>query len=62
MREERIHSQHHLWKYSPKDYPWMMDGMDSIRRDFLMGDLQEMGHFATRDGRSAESAWRTMAG
>jgi len=41
MREERIDSHHHLWRYSPKDYPWILDGMDSIRRDFLVGDLQQ---------------------
>jgi L-fuconolactonase len=41
MREERIDSHHHLWKYSQKDYPWMMDGMDSIRRDFLVDKLQQ---------------------
>jgi L-fuconolactonase len=41
MREERIDSHHHLWKYSPKEYPWMLDGMDSIRRDFLVSELQQ---------------------
>ena|ERR1700730_499262 len=28
----------------------------------LRGITHEMGHFATRDGRSAESAWRTTVG
>jgi L-fuconolactonase len=46
MREERIDSHHHLWKYSPEEYPWMLEGMDSIRRDFLVGELQR----ALQDG------------
>jgi L-fuconolactonase len=46
MWEERIDSHHHLWKYSPREYPWMLEGMDSIRRDFLMPELQQ----AIREG------------
>jgi L-fuconolactonase len=40
MREERIDSHHHLWKYSLADYPWMGDGMDAIRHDFLVAELR----------------------
>lgn len=35
----KIDSHHHLWKYSFEQYPWMSDGMDAIRRDFLPQDL-----------------------
>lgn len=40
MSEERIDSHHHLWKYAPADYPWMLEGMELIRRDFLVPELQ----------------------
>jgi L-fuconolactonase len=39
---ERIDSHHHLWKYSETDYPWMLEGMDSIRRDFLVPELEQV--------------------
>lgn len=42
MREQRIDSHHHLWKYSHSDYPWMLGGMEGIRRDFLVSDLQQV--------------------
>jgi L-fuconolactonase len=41
MQEERIDSHHHLWKYSQAEYPWMLEGMEAIRRDFLVPDLLE---------------------
>ncbi|HXW92624.1 MAG TPA: amidohydrolase family protein [Terriglobales bacterium] len=41
MREERIDSHHHLWKYTPAEYPWMLRGMEAIRRDFLVPDLEQ---------------------
>ena len=39
MPVDAIDAHHHLWKYSPADYPWMLDGMEAIRRDFLIEDL-----------------------
>jgi L-fuconolactonase len=50
MREERIDSHHHLWKYSQSDYPWMLEGMESIRRDFLVPELERTIHEAKIDG------------
>jgi len=41
MPAERIDAHHHLWRYSAEDYPWMLDGMESIRRDFLVSDLKQ---------------------
>jgi L-fuconolactonase len=40
MLDEYIDAHHHLWKYSPEQYPWMLEGMESIRRDFLIPELQ----------------------
>jgi L-fuconolactonase len=39
MPADRIDAHHHLWKYSPEEYPWMAANMDAIRRDFLPSDL-----------------------
>jgi len=50
MREERIDSHHHLWKYSHADYPWMLQGMESIRRDFLIPELQQAMQAGKIDG------------
>jgi L-fuconolactonase len=36
---ERIDAHHHLWKYSHEEYPWMLHGMECIRRDFLIDEL-----------------------
>jgi L-fuconolactonase len=41
MTHETIDAHHHLWKYSAGQYPWMSDGMQAIRRDFLIGDLEQ---------------------
>ena len=40
MKPERIDAHHHLWKYSAEEYPWMLAGMEMIRRDFLIPELQ----------------------
>jgi L-fuconolactonase len=50
MREERIDSHHHLWKYSEADFPWMTDDMASLRRDFTTGDLQHVMREGAIDG------------
>jgi L-fuconolactonase len=50
MREERIDSHHHLWKYSITDYPWISEGMESIRRDFLVPELAQAIQAANIDG------------
>ncbi len=34
-----IDAHHHLWNYKPKDYPWMDDSMEVLKRDYLPGDL-----------------------
>ena len=48
-RAERIDAHHHLWKYSQEEYPWMLDGMDSLRRDFLIEELNEVRRQASID-------------
>jgi L-fuconolactonase len=50
MAEERIDSHHHLWKYSPADYPWISEDMKSIRQDFLIPELKQTMQIAKIDG------------
>jgi L-fuconolactonase len=50
MGEERIDSHHHLWKYSRVDYSWISEGMESIRRDFLIVDIAQAIQAAKIDG------------
>lgn len=35
----RVDAHQHFWRYAPRDYPWMGDGMDVLRRDWLPQDL-----------------------
>lgn len=49
MPEERIDSHHHLWKYSQSEYPWIQPGMEAIRRDFLLEDLEPVLRSAGMD-------------
>jgi L-fuconolactonase len=36
----QIDSHHHLWQYNDRDYVWMTDEMEILRRDYLPSDLQ----------------------
>lgn len=36
----KIDSHQHYWHFNLKDYGWMNDAMEKIRRDFLPGDLK----------------------
>ncbi|MEA2259076.1 MAG: L-fuconolactonase [Acidobacteriaceae bacterium] len=35
-----IDAHHHLWRYVPPGQSWMSDGMEVLRRDFLVDDLR----------------------
>jgi L-fuconolactonase len=50
MQSERIDAHHHLWKYSAEEYPWMLEGMESIRRDFLVRELKHAMQQGRIDG------------
>jgi L-fuconolactonase len=39
---ECIDAHHHLWRYSPEQYPWMSTRMSALRRDFLIEDLNQV--------------------
>jgi L-fuconolactonase len=36
----RVDAHHHLWRYTPQDYPWIEDSMQGLKRDFMPGDLE----------------------
>jgi L-fuconolactonase len=40
MSDARIDAHHHLWRYLPPGPAWMADGMEDLRRDFLIEDLR----------------------
>jgi L-fuconolactonase len=40
MSNARIDAHHHLWRYVPPGPAWMADGMEGLRRDFLIEDLR----------------------
>lgn len=60
MPDGYIDAHHHLWKYSEAKYPWMLDGMESIRRDFLIPELQAAIRNAGINGTVAVQARQTV--
>jgi L-fuconolactonase len=38
----RIDAHHHLWRYSPEEYGWINEQMDTLRRDFLPDDFKPL--------------------
>lgn len=61
MPIDAIDAHHHLWKYSAEEYPWMTDGMDAIRRDFLVHDLEQVLCEAGIAGAVTVQARQTLA-
>jgi L-fuconolactonase len=61
MPGDSIDAHHHLWKYSPEEYPWMSDGMEAIRRDFLAADLEKVFHESGIAGAVTVQARQTLA-
>ena len=59
-RSEIIDAHHHLWRYSPLEYSWIDDGMTSLRRDFLLADLERELAVAGVDGTVAVQARQTL--
>src|SRR5215475_4502537 len=60
MPQEFIDAHHHLWKYSQEEYPWMSEGMEDIRRNFLVPELQKVTHEAEVTGTVAVQARQTL--
>ena len=45
-----IDAHHHLWEYNDRDYVWMSGEMSSLRRDFLVPELEAVMRDAGVDG------------
>jgi L-fuconolactonase len=56
-----IDAHHHLWRYKPAEYPWMGEGMETLRRDYLVDDLQQVAHPAGVSGTIVVQARQTIA-
>lgn len=60
MTIDRIDAHHHLWKYSPEQYPWIAADMDVLRRDFQVDDLSLVLRESGVDGAVAVQARQTL--
>jgi L-fuconolactonase len=60
MANECIDAHHHLWRYQPEEYPWMGDGMEMLRRDYLTAELEEVTRSAGVTGTIVVQARQTM--
>ena len=58
---EKIDSHHHLWRYDKKNYEWIDDNMEVLRRDFLPPDLEKQLHNAGIDGAVVVQAQQTSS-
>jgi L-fuconolactonase len=55
-----IDAHHHLWRYNPRDYAWMSAEMISLRRDFLVPDLEKVAQESGVTGTLAVQARQTL--
>jgi L-fuconolactonase len=55
-----IDAHQHLWRYLPPGPDWMGDGMECLRRDFLMDDLRAVTTDAGVTGTIVVEAERTI--
>lgn len=51
-----IDAHHHLWKYNDRDYVWMGGEHASLRRDFLIPELEQVMHASGVEGTVAVQA------
>jgi len=52
----RIDTHQHFWVYNERDYGWMAEGMDCLKRNRLPGDLEPLVKKAGIDGTIAVQA------
>jgi len=56
----QIDAHHHFWRYNPREYGWIADDMEVIRRDFLPEDLHAEIFAAGIDGVISVQARQTL--
>lgn len=61
MQDFWIDAHHHLWHYNAEEYPWMSDGMDVLRRDFEVDELQTLAKAHSVAGTVAVQARQTLS-
>lgn len=54
-----IDAHHHLWCYNAAHFPWMGEGMEILRRNYLTGDLEEVAHSVGVSGTMVVQARQT---
>ena len=57
----RVDAHHHLWRYTPEEYGWIDDAMQSLRRDFLPEDIEREALVAGVQATVAVQARQTVA-
>ncbi len=55
-----IDAHHHLWQYNARDYVWMTDAHDALRRDFLIPELEQVTGPSGVDATVAVQARQTI--
>jgi L-fuconolactonase len=63
MAEEkcmRVDAHHHLWRYDAREYGWIDEPLQALRRDFLPADLEREMRAAGVDAAVAVQARQTM--
>lgn len=55
-----IDAHHHLWKYNDTDYVWMTGAMTSLRRHFLIPELEATLHDCGVEGTVAVQARQSL--
>ena len=61
MCNARIDAHQHLWRYRPPGPTWMADGMEVLRRDYLVDDLRAVTTEAGVTGTIVVETERTTA-
>ena len=56
----KIDSHQHFWSYSAREYPWISNAMQRLRRDFLPADLDQEWTHAPLAGSVAVQARQTV--
>lgn len=56
----RIDAHQHFWVYKPEEYPWIGEGMDVLRRDYLPADLEPLLKSVGFDGSMVVQARQSL--
>ncbi|MFB3882382.1 MAG: amidohydrolase [Armatimonadota bacterium] len=56
----KLDAHHHLWRYSAREYGWIGEGMEALRRDFLPEELAREQRALGFDGGIAVQARQTL--